>query len=187
MDLDWEQLWAPYDQPTYADVLSKIGPEDAVLEIGAGDLRLARRLAQRAQRVWAIERQAELLERGLVERPLPENLVVLQGDACTLPFPAGVTAGVLLMRHCTHFRLYAEKLRAAGCRRLITNARWRCGTELVSLDAPRLPYGAAPAGWYACWCGAAGFKPGLAEDFTPEDEAIITEVIECPHCRSLYG
>jgi glycerol kinase len=41
----WEQLWAPYDESTYQAVLAAIGPEDILLEIGAGDLRLAIRAA----------------------------------------------------------------------------------------------------------------------------------------------
>ncbi len=46
-DLDpWEARWAPYDEATYAAVLAAIRPDDVVLDIGAGDLRLARRMAQ---------------------------------------------------------------------------------------------------------------------------------------------
>ena len=41
----WERMWAPYDEATYAAVLAAVGPDDILLEIGAGDLRLARRLA----------------------------------------------------------------------------------------------------------------------------------------------
>ena len=52
---DWERLWAPYDEPTYRQTLDWIGADDTVLDIGAGDLRLACRLAQKARRVYAIE------------------------------------------------------------------------------------------------------------------------------------
>ena len=41
----WESLWAPYDQATYQLVLDQIRPEDTILEIGAGDLRLAHQMA----------------------------------------------------------------------------------------------------------------------------------------------
>jgi SAM-dependent methyltransferase len=180
---DWERMWAPYDEATYQAVLDRIQPEDCVLDLGAGDLRLTRRIAALARKVYAIEMQASLLERAVIEYGcLPENLIVMQGDACKLDFPGDITAAVLLMRHCTHFLFYANKLRAAGCRRLITNARWRLGVEELSLQLSRLSYNNLTFGWFACWCGNAGFKPGPAEILTPETLSTIHEVIGCPAC-----
>ena len=112
-DADWEALWASYDEATYQTILEAILQEDVILEIGAGDLRLARRMARIARRVYALEIRADLLRRGSADG-LPENLVLLCGDARRMKFPQGITAGVLLMRHCLHFRRYAEKLRRAG-------------------------------------------------------------------------
>ena len=40
-DRNWERRWAPYDELTYQEVLAQVRPDDLVLEIGAGDLRLA--------------------------------------------------------------------------------------------------------------------------------------------------
>jgi hypothetical protein len=181
----WERLWAPYDQPTYQAALDAIAPGDVVLEIGAGDLRLARQMALIARQVYAIEIQARLVNRATAssEERLPGNLTVMRGDARRLPFPTGITTGVLLMRHCTHFRLYADKLRAAGCHRLVTNARWRMGVEVISLQGPRVPFEKVILGWYACDCGSVGFKPGPAGQLTPELEATIHEVADCPNCR----
>ncbi len=71
--------------------------------------------------------------------PLPANLIPICADARVLDFPSGITAGVLLMRHCTNFRLYAEKLQKAGAARLITNARWRMDVESMNLLAQRKP------------------------------------------------
>ncbi|MCU0489513.1 MAG: hypothetical protein MUE67_11250 [Anaerolineales bacterium] len=175
----WELLWAPYDESTYQPVLAAIQPEDVVLEIGAGDLRLARRMAKLARRVEAIEIQADLFERLPDD---PANLIVHSGDAQRLPFPKDVSLAVLLMRHCQHFRLYAEKLRAVGCRRLATNARWRMGVEIIDLFAQRQSYLKACPGWYACWCGAVGFKPGPVEEYQPETDQIIHEINICPDC-----
>jgi hypothetical protein len=53
--LDWERAWAPHDEPTYQATLDWVRPDDVVLEIGAGDLRLARRPADRARLVYALE------------------------------------------------------------------------------------------------------------------------------------
>ena len=106
---DWEARWAPYDEPTYQAVLQAIQPDDLVLDIGAGDLRLACRMAAICRGVIAIERQPALLRAQAASpgRIHPDNLTVLVGDARQLEFPQGITAGVLLMRHCTHYQYYA--------------------------------------------------------------------------------
>ena len=109
VDDDWEYRWAPYDAPTYRAVLNHILPNDVILEIGAGDLRLAREMALIAQKVYAVEINALVLDQGLRSgHPLPGNIIPIRADAQTLDFPPDVTAGVLLMRHSTHFQLYAE-------------------------------------------------------------------------------
>jgi hypothetical protein len=184
-DATWEALWAPYDQPTYQAVVDLLTPADIVLEIGAGDLRLAIQIANAAQRVYAIEIQEKILDVALnsLSEPLPGNLVVIHGDACRLPFPSAVTTAVLLMRHCTHFQLYAEKLKRAGCQRLVTNARWRMSVEVVMLQEPKAPFENVPMGWYACWCGAVGFKPGAAGLYTLDQEAVVHQVAGCPQCH----
>lgn len=178
-EAQWELLWAPYDESTYQAVLAVVRPEDVVLEIGAGDLRLSRRMAELAWRVEAIEVQPRLLERL---PDAPANLIVHCGDAQRLPFPKDLSLAVLLMRHCQHFRLYAEKLRAVGCRQLATNARWRMGVEIIDLFTHRQSYLDACPGWYACWCGAVGFKPGPVENIQPESDQIINEINICPDC-----
>jgi SAM-dependent methyltransferase len=180
----WEQLWAPYDEATYAFVLGAIGPKDIVLDIGAGDLRLARRMAEIAQRVVAWEMQADLLERAQAAAPLPANLSAIHTDARVAPVPTGVTVAILLMRHCTQYALYVARLRAAGCRRLITNVRWRMGVEIVDLG-PGVPFESAAAGWYTCKrCGALGLIGG--NPFSEDSAALerVTDVEGCPACSA---
>ncbi len=180
----WEFRWAPYDLPTYQLVLNQLSSNDIILEIGAGDLRLARQMAALTRKVYAIEINRFVLEEGLASfAPLPGNLIPICADARAFDFPCGLTSGVLLMRHCTHFQLYAEKLRDCGCRRLITNARWRMNVEVVDLQAVRILFEDMELGWYACWCGAVGFKPGAPEQIAPETQTIIHEVIDCPSCK----
>jgi hypothetical protein len=176
----WEAQWAPYDEATYAAVLAAVEPQDVVLDIGAGDLRLARRLAGVARHVIAWELQPDLL--ACAPRPLPDNLAPAVVDARTEPVPVGVTVAVLLMRHCRHYALYAAKLRTAGCQRLITNARWRTGVEVVDLS-PGVPFLSVETGWYACRrCGMVGFA---GQDVSRVNEATLNQVIDvegCPSC-----
>lgn len=183
---DWETMFAPYDQGTYQAVLDQLRPEDVIFDIGAGDLRFSRHMAERARKVYAVERNPQVLERSKVfSEPLPVNLIPICADARTLDFPSDITTGVLLMRHCTCFRLYAKKLQRAGARRLITNARWHMDVENVDLLLQRKPFPDVDMGWYACICGGTGFKVGPAETWTPEKDQSINEVSSCPQCSSL--
>lgn len=183
---DWEALFAPYDQPTYQAVLNLLLPEDVVLDIGAGDLRLACQMAGRVQKVYAVEVNALVLDQASASSdPLPGSLIPICADARFFDFPKDVTVGVLLMRHCIHFRLYFDKLRDAGARRLVTNARWRMGVEAVDLLAERVFFREFEMGWYACLCGAVGFKAGPAERWTTEMDTVVHEVAFCPQCTKL--
>ncbi len=195
---DWELLWAPYEEEIYAWILDRLEPGERVLDIGAGDLRLSWRMVERGCQVIAVERQWSLLVRSLRtlgvhpgalrwEQPFQarEGLIVVWADARTWPFPP-VESAVLLMRHCTAFPLYVRKLRNAGCRRLFTNARWRMGVEQIDLG-PALSFEKVPAGWYACRCGAVGFREGPPEII---DAAVLDQVWEvenCPACGLAFA
>ena len=180
----WELMWAPYDQKTYQSVLDHIHQDDVVLEIGAGDLRLAIQIAKIARHVTAIEIHRELLERAWFDYSVDirSNLTIIPGDACLIPFPQDINVGVLLMRHCKHFALYASKLKSTDCKVLITNARWHLGVEIVDLQAARQSFNNIKIGKYACLCGAVGFIPGPVEEYTAEMDAKVFEVSECPQC-----
>lgn len=183
---DWEVWWAPYDEATYQAALAFIGRGDVVLDIGAGDLRFARRAAARARHVIAVERNPALLTDAPAANP---RLTVVCTDALRTPVPPGVTVAVLLMRHCQHFAEYVGRLRAAGCRRLITNARWGMGVECLSL-ARQAVFEAAAPGWYACLCGQVGFKPCPPEWITTDTLQRVQALEECPACgldRSAKG
>ena len=180
----WEGMWAPYDEPTYTAVLERIRPDDIVLEIGAGDLRLARRIAGRARKIFAIERKAELVDDP--DLTVPENCQVITADARWTLFPQDINVAVLLMRHCSSLAWYWTKLTGTRCERLITNARWGLGIETVDLTAERFSFETVRIGWYACRCGGTGFLPGEAERMTEHVLNMIWEVDGCPACRSGY-
>jgi hypothetical protein len=182
----WEAMYAPYDQPTYQAVLDLLTPDDVILDIGAGDLRLSRQMALITQKVYAIENNTFVLKKGLTSRdPLPPNLIPTRADARTYVFPTDTTVGVLMMRHCIHFRLYLEKLRRAGARLLITNARWHMSVEVVDLQAERISFREIGMGWYACLCGATGFKVGPAGQWSNEMDQKTHEVLDCPQCEQV--
>jgi hypothetical protein len=180
---DWEGWFSPYDEETYDLVLQNIGPDDVVIEIGAGDLRLALQLAGRTQRVYAVEVNPLLVGAALqaISFDLPRNLLVICANALDVPFPGDITVAVLLMRHCQHFRLYVDKLRAAGCQRLLTNARWKSGVESIDLTHPGVPFEEVDEGWYACRCGTVGYVGRGEQSDTPP-----VEVIDCPACQSRF-
>lgn len=183
---DWEAMYAPYDQSTYQAALEFLKPEDVVLDLGAGDLRFSREMARIANKVYAVEINNLVLQQGLASRDLlPDHLISIHADARVLDFPIGITVGVLLMRHCTHFRLYLEKLRRAGARRLITNARWHMSVEEIDLQAERASFSETGMGWYACLCGATGFKVGPAEQWSNEMDRVTHEVVDCPQCKQV--
>lgn len=176
---DWEGWFHPYADETYRQVLRNISADDIVLDIGAGDLRLALQLAARARRVYAVEINPLLVAAALEEigLDLPRHLHVICANALDMAFPPGVTAAVLLMRHCQHFADYFDRLQAADCQRLITNARWKSHVEAIDLTARRIPYDDVQEGWYACRCGAVGYV-GRGEC----SEAPAGEVLSCPSC-----
>ncbi len=173
----WEWMWSPYAEDVYTAVLDQITPTDIILDIGAGDLRLARRLAEKAEKVYAIEMQA-----GLIKGSLPPNLELFVGDARLRPFPSDINTAVLLMRHCTHFGLYWDKLTAVGCQRLLTNARWGSGLETINMTNPRVTFESLEMGLYGCPNGHTGFKKGPPEQLSTEMLDSVVEVSFCPAC-----
>ena len=180
--IDWEAIWAPYDEEIYRFVVERIYPFDVVVDIGAGDLRLSSRVANIASWVYAIERNPEVLARADRYGQL-ENLVPICTDARQWPMPTDVTVGVLLMRHCTpeHFAEYVARLKAMGCRRLITNARWKMGVEEIDFRSA-VAYDPKRVGWFACQCGATGFTPGEPQQVTDQVLNTVVEVVNCPQC-----
>ncbi len=176
---DWEGWFSSYDDETYDVVLNHLTPQDVVLDIGAGDLRLALRMARCARVVYAVEVNPLVVAQALttIGLDLPRNLRVICANALDFPIPDETTLAVLLMRHCQHFDAYFDRLRAAGCRCLVTNARWKSGVEAIDLMAHRVPFDDLREGWYACRCGAVGY---VGDGSRPE--AIPIEVAACPAC-----
>jgi len=176
----WEGWFGPYDDEIYSSVLQNLKKDDIVLDLGAGDLRLALMMVERVRRVYAVEVNPLVVGAALdvIGFDLPRNLQVICANALDITPPPEVTVAVLLMRHCHHFGEYFDRLRAAGCQRLITNARWKSGVEVIDLMKPRLPFEDVQEGWYACRCGAVGY---VGQGEQPQSPPL--EVDYCPSCR----
>lgn len=179
---DWEPYYHPSSEELIEKILNSISPSDIVLDIGAGDLSLSKKIAQKAKEVFAIEVNPLLVSKGLAEIgfKIPRNFFVICANALDFPFPRGVTVAILMMRHCQHFLRYFSKLEEIDCRFLITNARFKTEFERIDLRAPRISFSHFQGGWYACRCGNVGFKEeGNPEEFCP------VEVKDCPDCSNL--
>ena len=176
---DWEGWFSTYDETVYEAVLRDVGGGDRVLDLGAGDLRLALRMAERAERVYAVEVNPVVVAHALdgIGLDLPRNLHVICANALDVAVPPDVTMAVLLMRHCRHFRAYVDRLVEAGCSRLVTNARWGMGVERIDLTRTPVAFDEVREGWYACRCGATGYS-GTGE--RPLGQ--VTEVASCLRC-----
>lgn len=164
-------------------VLACARPDDVVLEIGAGDYRLARKLADKCQFVYGLELNPNLVRRARAELEI-DNLAIIEGDAYSSWFPDDISMAVLLMRHCRQFGLLAAKLVESGCNRLVTNARWGMGVEEIDLTKPRVSYSEVDLGWTGCWCGAINFVEGPAQLLFAARESQVIEVYDCPNCAN---
>ena len=179
--LDWEGRFHPCHDEICGLVLNSLREQDTVLDIGAGDLRLSVQMSAHVRRVYAVEVNPLLVAEALKERGLDlrRNLHVICANALDVVIPQDVTVAVLLMRHCQHFGEYFTRLQAAGCLRLITNARWKSGVEVIDLTASRVRFDVLREGWYACKCGAIGY---VGRGDCAQGDA--SEVCGCPSCQA---
>jgi SAM-dependent methyltransferase len=86
-DPDVERFWAEGER-TVGAILDEVGveiePSDTVVEIGCGVGRLTRVLAERAERVLALDVSGEMLARARELNPALENVTWLHGDGASL-------------------------------------------------------------------------------------------------------
>lgn len=99
----WEVFFVP-EVTNYNDCLSKLNPDDIVFDVGAGDLRFDLVMAEKVMKVYAVEINPKILASSLriIGYDLPENLVVICGNAFDMELPGDVTAVTCLMIHRKH-------------------------------------------------------------------------------------
>lgn len=66
---------------------AKLSAEDIIIEIGSGDGRLTRELAIRSKKVYAIERDLNLLDASKMNLKDLDNVEFIHGDALEVDFP----------------------------------------------------------------------------------------------------
>lgn len=117
------------DVEFYPFVLENLEPDDVVLDLGAGDLRLDILMAERVKKVYAVEVNPILVGRALqvIGYDLPRNLIVICANLFDIETPKDVTVVVILMRHCTRRE---EIFRRFKKLKIITNF----GGELIIRD-----------------------------------------------------
>ena len=125
----WEGWFLP-ENKLYPKVLEQIDPTDVIFDVGAGNLALDVLLAERAQKVYAVEVNPIVIVNGLKEigYDLPRNLIPICGNALDIPLPSDVNTLVMLLRNFVH------KLPAAWCQlpKLILNLQGKF--EVLRID-----------------------------------------------------
>ncbi len=87
----------------YDKILDQLTEDDVVVDMGAGDLRLSLLMAEKVQKVYAVEINHEIISYALDEigYDLPINLDVIVANMMEYEIPSDVTTIVLLVKNVT--------------------------------------------------------------------------------------
>lgn len=85
-------MYVPHEE-NYESMLQKLGPEDVLCDMGAGDLRFSLMASERCKKVYAVEMNPEILSDSLriIKWCIPRNLVVVCADWRSFLIPQDVT------------------------------------------------------------------------------------------------
>lgn len=98
------EIWFYPEVCNYNDCLSKLNEHDVVFDVGAGDLRFDLIMAEKVKKVYAVEINPKTLASALriIGYDMPENLIVICGNAFEMELPNDVTVVTCLMIHREH-------------------------------------------------------------------------------------
>lgn len=98
------EIWFNPEVTNYDDCLSKLNPDDIIFDVGAGDLRFDLIMAEKVRKVYAVEINPKILASSLriIKYDMPENLIVICGNAFDMDLPGDVTVVTCLMIHRQH-------------------------------------------------------------------------------------
>ena len=93
------EIWFCPEEHLYGQVLKMLSKDDVVFDVGAGDLRFSLMMSQKVKKVYAVEINPLILGDALkiIGYDLPENLIVICGNAWKMQLPPDVTCIVCLM------------------------------------------------------------------------------------------
>ncbi len=168
-----------------SEVLLRLLPPLVIADLGAGEGTLALLLAQRAERVIAVDSSEKMVEygRGLAARNDVENLDYRQGDLEDLPIAAG-EVDLVLMHQTLHHALHPRKAIEEAWRVL------KPGGNIVILDLLKHEFEPARELYADVWLGFSQVE--LLEllrgaNFQNAEVAITDRESEAPHFQSVMA
>ncbi len=168
-----------------AEMLLRLMPPLVIADLGAGEGTLALMLAQRAERVIAVDSSGKMVEygAGLAERNGITNLEYRQGDMEDLPIASG-EVDLVLMHQALHHALHPGQALAEAWRVL------RPGGRIVLLDLLRHDVEAARELYADVWLGfsQAELIVWLRQaGFERADISVVDRAAEPPHFETLMA
>jgi ubiquinone/menaquinone biosynthesis C-methylase UbiE len=168
-----------------SEMLLRLLPPLVVADLGAGEGTLALLLAQRAERVIAVDNSEKMVEygAGLAQRNAVANLEYRLGDMEELPIESA-SIDLALMHQTLHHTLHPQKA---------INEAWRVlkpGGRIVILDLLKHDFEAARDLYADVWLGFSQVE--LTEllrkaDFQRADVAVVDREEEAPHFETIMA
>jgi ubiquinone/menaquinone biosynthesis C-methylase UbiE/DNA-binding MarR family transcriptional regulator len=155
-----------------SEMLLRLLPPLVIADLGAGEGTLALLLAQRAERVIAVDSSQKMVEYGaeLVARYGIENMEYRLGDMEELPISAS-EVDMVLMHQTLHHALHPERALAEAWRVL------RPGGRIVLLDLLKHEFEAARELYADVWLGC----------FHYIDLSVVDRAAEAPHFETIMA
>lgn len=168
-----------------SEMLLRLLPPLVIADLGAGEGTLALMLAQRAERVIAVDSSEKMVEygAGLVERNGITNLEYRLGDMEELPITSS-EVDMVMMHQSLHHALHPQQALAEAWRVL------RPGGRIVLLDLLKHDFEGARELYADVWLGFSQVE--LIEllrqaGFQNIDVSVVDRAAEAPHFESLMA
>ena len=168
-----------------AEMLLRLLPPLIIADLGAGEGTLALMLAQRAERVIAVDSSEKMAEygRGIAQRSTVKNLDYRVGDLEELPIEDG-EVDVALLHQSLHHALHPDKAVEEAWRVL------RPGGRIVILDLLRHSFEEAREVYADVWLGFSQVELVTLlrkAEFCEPDMAIVHREEEAPHFETILA
>jgi ArsR family transcriptional regulator len=168
-----------------SEMLLKLLPPLVIADLGAGEGTLSLLLAQRAERVIAVDNSEKMVEyaAGIAHRNGVENLECRLGDLEALPIGDG-EVDLVLMHQTLHHALHPQKAVAESWRVL------RPGGRIAVMDLLKHEFDSARELYADVWLGFS--RVDLVEmlqsaGFTEADVSVVHREDEPPHLETILA